>query len=614
MMIKHRNRFSWLAVGILLAAALAGCSSDSPSEPTQDPAPPPGTAPPSGTFIINVTADPALLQTGGDEPATIRVEVRRADNGQVPPNNTTIALSTTLGDLGSPFSGVRSVALSLINGVAEVLLYPGLTEGATTVQARLENSIGQVRVEIRGSATFFLSFVEPSVGSPQGGDTVTIVGGGFLEPVRVTFAGVVAQVRSVSADRIRVVTPPSSAAVAPGNTLPVSVTVTVNLNETDQKTDTLVSGFVYAPGGGSISQPQVFSLSPASGVNEGGTRVRIRGDGFEAPVQVFFGAGGSAANFNGVEATVESVTRTEIVVVTPAATGFGQGNQNQLVDVLVRNVNSGFATVASGSYRYGSSVLLTGVGPDEVIFDSQEQVLIFGQGFEAPVTVEFAGIRATVLSVTGSEIVTRSPVALITDCNPVTGPVSVVNLNSGAGDASDSGEGPMFDFTFRPLEPIITGVGPSSGPGVGNTTVTISGASFDEPVRVFFGNTAGSVISVSADGMTIRVTSPPFSQFEEEPCDDNGDGTQGMRFVPTAVDIEVTNLVTDCVDLFGGAFTYLPADISCRGDMGAPPPTPTPQCSDGIDNDGDGFSDHASINPINPDPECTGPNDDDESM
>ena len=55
--------------------------------------------------------------------------------------------------------------------------------------------------------------------------------------------------------------------------------------------------------------PQVSSLLPSSGTNEGGTRVTIVGSGFSVGggVQVFFGA---------IEATVVSVSFNQVVVLS----------------------------------------------------------------------------------------------------------------------------------------------------------------------------------------------------------------------------------------------------------------------------------------------------------
>ena len=193
--------------------------------------------------------------------------------------------------------------------------------------------------------------MSPNTGSPQGGETVEILGGGFDPPIRVTFDGVAATVLSSSGSRISVRTPALADGLPAGETRPVTVSVTINLNEEGTATDSLPSGFTYTNGGGGgILQPTIFSVTPASGPNEGGTEVVINGDGFEAPVQVKFGDGSSDANFDGAEATVLSVSRTRVVVRSPATScssaGCAQPTPNLLADILVKNLNTGRFTVA----------------------------------------------------------------------------------------------------------------------------------------------------------------------------------------------------------------------------------------------------------------------------
>jgi PKD domain/IPT/TIG domain len=565
-MKRHRqNRLLLLAAGVLAIAGLMfACTSKSPSEPSQQPGTPPGTGPASGDFAITLTASPSELPAGGADPSAITIQVRRRDNGQAPPSGTTIVVSTNLGDFNTQGSGTQSQVVELLGGNAQVFLFAGGVLGTAIVQARLENSIGQIGVHVVGAATFFLSYLQPNSGTPDGGDVVDIVGGGFAEPVRVTFAGVVAQVQSVSTSRIRVVTPRSTTTVPSGQTLPVNVAVTVHLNEPEQISDNLAGGFTYVPGGGGVpTQPQVLSLSPTSGPNEGNTRVAIVGSGFQAPVQVIFGLGLGSSQASGVEATVESVSASQIVVRTPAATGFGQGNQNQTVDVLVKNLNSGLFTVAGTSFRYGSNVLITAFAPDTIAFDSQAHVTISGQGFDAPVAVGLAGVAAQPLSVTGTEVVVRAGIPLIEGCMNITGPVSITNIETGDGTSTGT-------FTYVVPHPVVTGVAPSSGTGAGGTLVTISGINLTEPLRVFFGDSAGSIVSVSPGGGSFTATTPSFNMFDEEACQ-TGDGQPGSRFVPTAVDVQVVNLLTTCEDTLTGGYTYTPTDSSCRANS---PPTP----------------------------------------
>ncbi len=145
--------------------------------------------------------------------------------------------------------------------------------------------------------TFFLGSVSPNTGTPQGGETISINGGGFSDPLRVSINGIGAVIQSASGTQIRVTTPRcvQAACFETGAVTPVDVTVTTNLNEEGQATDTLSSGFSYVNGGGGgVLIPTIFSVTPSSGPNEGGTQVTINGDGFEAPVAVDFGNTGNA--------------------------------------------------------------------------------------------------------------------------------------------------------------------------------------------------------------------------------------------------------------------------------------------------------------------------------
>ncbi|HEV8578515.1 MAG TPA: IPT/TIG domain-containing protein [Thermoanaerobaculia bacterium] len=598
-----------LCLALALAAVL-GCTS-SPTEPASGGTITPKPPEPVVTFAVTVTADPSQLVAGGTATSNISVVVRRTDNGQPPPDLTVVTLTTTLGGFGS-VGGPQSVQLQLVNGRADAVLFAGAETGTATVRAVVANSAGVTNVGIGQAATFFVSSVDPSVGSPQGGDQVAILGGGFETPVRVTFNGAAATVRSVSPNRIVVTTPSAAAAgvdVGVGEAESVNVEVTINVNETNQRSDSITRGFTYASGGGGTAQPQVFAVDPSSGSNDGGTRVTIIGDGFQEPVQVLFGLGTSTSNFNGVEATVVSVTSTRIVAITPAARGFGQNLQNQVVNVLVKNVNTGFSTVSTGQFKYGTNVLITAMGPGAGPFTGGTLVTISGQGFDEPVAVSLGGVGQSVRSVTGTQVVFVTSGIVLSQCPQngivtVTG-VRVTNIETGDSDDADLG------FNFIVPLPQIIGVNPTSGSS--GTTVTISGRNFASAVQVLFGDpTNGSsaqILSVSPTAISVRVpTAPQGFTFITEPCDGNGDGIPGgTRLTPTPISVTVRNLDgTGCVSTLTNAFTLNPPNTTCTGDTSTPPPPPTVQCNDGFDNDGDGAIDAADL-------QCTGPTDNDES-
>lgn len=621
--MKALRKFSYLLFAFTLAVA-AGCQSDSPTEPSGGGGPiSPQPPPPVVTYNVTVTASPAELSAGGSTPTNITVNVTRSDNGQPPPNLTPVTLSTTLGEFGSIGSGQQTIQVQLINGQAQAVLYPGANAGTATVRATVDgtNSAGAANVRIGEQDTFFVGFVEPGVGTPEGGQEVTIVGGGFDGPVRVTFNGAVAQVRSVTPNRIRVITPSALAAgvnVGVGQAQPVSVAVTINVNEQNSQTDTLANAFTYQIGPDN-QQPAVFAVDPSSGSNDGGFDVVITGRGFSAPVQVFFGEG-SEDSFRGIEGNVRSVTPTQIIVVAPAARGFGIDNVNQNVDILIRN-RTGLAIVANERFTYGVDVQITAVSQSTGPYTGGTPVAIFGNGFDEPVAVTLGGIAQHVRNVSGNQIQVETTGILVTEC-PVNGRVrlegwSVVNIETGDGDTFPG----VFDFVVP--RPVVTGINPVSGtPG---STATLSGFDFNPSpnnstpgVQVVFGDpTNGSAAQVTppntSGSINIRVPNAPQGfTFNTEPCDGNGDGIAGgTRSIPTPISVSVRNLNgTGCVGTLTNAYTLNPSSTTCTGDTSTPP-APA-QCADGADNDGDGRTDF-NANPALGDPQCTSPTDNSES-
>lgn len=604
-------------IHLILALALSlavGCQSDSPTEPASG-GPPATPKPPAPVtlYSVTVTANPPSIVAGSGTPSTVTVDVRRTDNGQPPADLTEVTLTTSLGEFGSAGSGTRTLDLQLVNGRAQAALFPGGDVGTATIRADVDRSSGVANVSIGQAGTFFVSSVTPSVGTPQGGQQVTILGGGFDAPVRVTFNGAAAQVLSVTPTQIRVVAPSATAAgvdVGVGQSVPVSVGVTINYNETGTASDTLPGGFVYALGGGT-QQPSVFSISPTHGTNDGGTRVTIVGDGFQDPVQVMFGQG-STASFDGVEAQVVEVTNNRIVAISPKASGFGQNNVNQLVDILIKNRNTGFATVASDFFKYGNQVIITAMGPGSGPYTGGTRVTLFGQGFDEPATVCLGTnpcVAQQVTQVSGTEITFLTTGVPVTTC-PSNGVISVTGVSVTNIDTGDSGSA-QIGFSYIVPLPLIFGVSPTGGSV--NSQATISGQNFASNVQVLFGDPAGgssaSIVSRSSSSIVVRVPTPSSDfEFATEPCDGNGDGIAGgERNIPTPISVTVRNLDgTGCLVTLSNAFTINPTNTTCTGDTSTPPPPPTVQCNDTFDNDGDGLIDGA-------DPQCTGPTDNSEA-
>jgi hypothetical protein len=561
-----------------------GCTS-SPTEPKgstggtpQTPKPPP----PSVSFTVTVTANPSDITAGSTGSSNIVVNVVRSD-GQVPADGSVVHVTTTLGVFGST-GGTNAVDLQLVNGRAAATLFALTETGTAAITATFSGFSGAANVRIGQAATFFVSSVSPSVGNPSGGETVTILGGGFVAPVRVTFNGAAATVKSATGNSITVVTPSAAAAgvtVGVGQTAPVTVAVTINVNKVNQAVDSIAQGFTYALGGGT-QQPAVFTVTPSLGTNDGGTLVTIVGDGFVAPVQVLFGIGGSSSSFNGVEATVQSVSTNRIVAITPAATGFGQNLSNQVVSLLIKNVNSGFSTIAAQAFKYGSNVQITSMTQGTGSYLGGTRTSIQGSGFNDPVAVSFAfggiGIAQQAVSVTGTQVVILTSPAPLSGTCPKNGlitstAVSVTNIDNG-----DTATAPI-GFNFQVPLPQIGGINPPSG-GTG-TSVTITGSGFStlpNNVQVLFGDpatgsTALNVHVVSDTVITATVPNKPQGfAFNTIPCPT---GSTGTINVATPINVTAQNVDTTCLATFRG-FNFVPTGTDATNNCVTTPPPPPP--------------------------------------
>lgn len=560
-------RFATLLLVVLTAAA---CSTDSPTEPVRQPASNPGTGAPSSVWNLTLIASPneILIDGTNEVTSTISLIARRADNGQAPPNGATAVLASSLGTFGAPDEDpVSSVAIQLVNGQGgAVLTLPGTAATTAIVQAQLEQSFAQtsIRLEIPPEPPlpdpFFIDSLSPNFG-PAGGSRVRINGSGFDPPIRVLFGPNPARLVAATSSVLTVETPPVEVEV--NEVLQVSVSVTINLNDTDpedvQATDTLPNSFTYVAD--QIPVPEITSVTPASGPNEGGTQVAIRGDGFEREVQVFFGRPTSL-----VEAQITNVSTTRIDAITPAATGVNSANENSIVNVQVINLDTGFTDTLASAFQYGNAnddnLQISAIDPNVGPLEGGNQVRIFGQGFDDPVSVSLADVLADVRSVTGSEIVVRAGVPPRSNgCFDISGAVTVTNI-----ETNETASGPTY--TYEAILPQILSISPASVGEDGGGTLRLRGIDLpvpDDPndLLVLFGNTEGAV-QVGFTEREINVAIPPFDGlFPTEACDENGDGVQGLRNQEVVVGIRVVDRQNGCNVTLSNAFTYVPNDTTC---------------------------------------------------
>jgi IPT/TIG domain len=487
-MKKIRQRMYLLAFAALVLL-FAGCKGESPTSPTPTTGGGTGGVTPPTTASVTVTVSNATPLVDSTTVVTATVTV----NNSPAANGTAVEFKTTLGtftDANAPLT-IRTTT----GGVATATLTSS-TAGTATVTATVANVAKTVQATFSlapvtpptPDTTAAITSITPTIGRPAGGDIVTINGKNFVAPVRVLFdygSGVTkeAQVVSVSATQIQVVSP--SVDLGTGQTKDATI---ILINNVGSPNEVRVTGpkFTYQA---TVLTPKITTLSPASGPIDGGTRVTIFGEGFQAPVQVFFGS---------AEAQVINVTFSQIIVMSPTArdtaTG-GSGTVTGPVSVKIININSATTVTATDAFRYTPKMQITAAGPTEGVYTGGTRVTIDGIGFNDPVAVSIGGVAAQPIKVSGTEVIAiTSPVSL-TACSDVKGAISVTNVDNG-----DTATFPGLDFIYRVPKSVIVGVSPTTVTAGGTITVRVANT-FGIP-RLTLGTTALSITSAVTDPVT----------------------------------------------------------------------------------------------------------------
>ena len=304
-----------------------------------------------------------------------------------------------------------------------------------------------------------LSSVSPASGPEAGGNTVTLMGSGFVSPATVSFGGVPATAVTVTGST-------TITATAPAGTGTADVSVATALGSS-----TLTGAYAYEP------VPTVASLSPAVGPSAGGTAVTITGTGFTPDAAVQFGTVPASS------VTVSSAT--SLTAVSPAGTA-------GTVDVTVTTAGGTSATTNADAYSYADVPTITSVSPDAGSTSGGTSVDITGTGFTQDADVHFGSIEATGVTVIDSTSLTAfAPTSQA-------GTVDITVTTPGGTSALSSAD----QYTFADV-PTVVSISPSAGPVAGGTVVTVTGSNFVAgDTSVQFGATSAGVIVASDTSLT----------------------------------------------------------------------------------------------------------------
>lgn len=562
--MRHaKQRLIFLALTALLAL-FAGCKGESPT------APPPitgtsgggaggtgGTQPPSGATIV-LTASTNAPFTGSTSTITATV----TQNNTAVPNGTAVEFSTPT--TGANFTDTSDNPTTLIRtttaGVAKATVTSS-TAGPVVVNVTVNNVTKSITLNFQApvippippSTAPTITAITPSSGLPTGNQQVVITGTNFTAPVRVIFDpgnGVAAKdafVTNVTPTSITAITPAFDLGVS--QQLIVGVTVITQVGSPSEQRVTKAAAFTYtAP----VLTPVVRAVSPTSGPIDGGTRVTIIGDAFEAPAQVFFGS---------AQAQVLSVAFHEIDVISPTARDTnpnGSGTVTGPVNITVLNVNSGKSVVASAAFRYVSKMQITAISPTFGSALGATDVVIDGTGFTDPVTVDIAGIRASVIRVSGTEILVRTA-PTPSPCSGVSGTIVVTNVDNGDSDVSKS------SFSYIGVPAVITSVNGGLNPTIGSAlTVNVQNPGIGLLGSANIAFTVGDkpaaatpqTINVGTGTQGFSVVVPPTIVFPTVAC--TAGGLPGTQFGPATFGVTFTNLTTSCTATAANAITLVP--------------------------------------------------------
>ncbi|MEA2165362.1 MAG: hypothetical protein QOK37_3489 [Thermoanaerobaculia bacterium] len=565
-MKQTKQRIIFLAL-LALLALFAGCKGESPT------APPPitgtgGTGTGTGTTQPPVGASIALVASNATPltGSTSTITATVTQNNAPVPNGTAVEFSTT--SVNANFTDTTDNPTTLIrtttSGVAKATVTAS-SAGPVIVNVTVNNVTKSITVTFSDpiipitppSNAPSISTVTPVSGLPTGNQQVVITGNNFRTPVRVLFdpgSGTAAKeafVTNVTPTQITVISPAFDLGVS--QQLVVGITVIVEAGLPTEQRVSKAAAFTYtAP----VLTPVFRAVSPTSGPIDGGTRVAIIGDAFEAPVQVFFGS---------AQAQVLSVTFHEIDVISPTARETnpnGSGTVTGPVDIKILNVNSGKSVTAPAGFRYVNKMQITSVSPTFGSALGGTNILIDGIGFTDGAVVDVGDFRASVIKVTGTEVTARtSPIA-----SPCSGtgrlPVTVTNIDNG-----DSATFPAV-FSYIGVPALITSVSPASAPNPSSGSTLALTVNVQNPGIGLLGtanvaftvggqptNTTPQTISIGTGTQAFSVVMQPVT-LPTVSCTIGG--FPGTQLGQVSLPIVFTNQTTGCTATVANAITITP--------------------------------------------------------
>lgn len=290
--------------------------------------------------------------------------------------------------------------------------------------------------------------VTPDNGLTAGGETVLITGRYFRPGVTVSFGGNSSpNTQYIDSQNIKAIVPPGKQ----GN---------VSLTVANDDRQFVTAQYRY------WANPVVDSISPSSGLVDGGLRVTIHGNYFMDGIKVKFGDKAASA--------VTVASQNGIYATTPSVTSPGP------VDVVLENPDGTSIVVKDGfTYILPPEPIISSIVPNSGLITGGDPAIIYGKNFTAGSKVYFDTVEVSISNISGTGIEIKTP-AMENE-----GPVDVI-VKDIYGQTATLPDG----FTYKKPEipsPKVTGVSPSTGYITGGQYVYITGVHFASDSKVLFG-------------------------------------------------------------------------------------------------------------------------------
>lgn len=362
---------------------------------------------------------------------------------------TTLTLSGTgfVSGLAISIGGTGCASPRVVSSTQATCTLPAKTAGTYTVTVTnpdLQSSSLNSAITYRSSPV--LTSISPSGGPLAGGNTITLLGSGFVDGATVAVGGTACTSRII-------VSSTEATCVMPAKAVGI---YSLTFTNPDGQVATLTNAYTYQ------SAPTVTVISPTVGPLEGGGTLTVLGTNFSTGLTIT--VGGTICNSPlRISATQASCTLPAKVAGT--------------YSIAVRNPDTQTGTL-SNAYTYQPSPTLTSISPSAGSLAGGGTLTLTGTGFQTGLAITVGGSTCT--------SPTRVSATQATCVLPArsAGTYSVLLTNTDFQSATLPNA-----YTYQPA-PTITSVSPTTGILAGGNTVTLNGTGFIDGATITVGGTA----------------------------------------------------------------------------------------------------------------------------